>query len=366
MGLYRRADSPRWWYSITIDGHRFRGPCGTESKEEAKLVIAEKRIQHRAEARSGTISEITLNDAFVRYWQEHAGRLRSEKDIARTGEVLISGLGKNTTLSALTGDEISAYVAKRRRHLSDASVNRELTILRAVMRMAALRWGKAVASIEWKRQFLIEPAPRDRTLSPEEEDRLFAALRSDFHGLVRFALAAGLRLDNARTLRWSQVSWDEGLIRIRLKSKRPGGDVHAIPISRRIAAILSAEKGRHETFVFTYIQQRARSADTREHERIVGERRPFTKSGWRRMWMKALKEAEISDFRFHDLRHTHATRLLRATGNLALVKRMLGHRSIATTMRYAHSDAEDLKAGLERLEDAGVTKSVTPRRKVLK
>jgi integrase len=80
----------------------------------------------------------------------------------------------------------------------------------------------------------------------------------------------------------------------------------------------------------------------REQERLAGERQPFTRAGWRKAWYRALKEAGIDGLRFHDLRHTHATRLLRATGNLALVKRMLGHRSIETTLRYEHSNAEDV------------------------
>ncbi|TNJ41558.1 tyrosine-type recombinase/integrase, partial [Phaeobacter sp. B1627] len=56
----------------------------------------------------------------------------------------------------------------------------------------------------------------------------------------------------------------------------------------------------------------------------------------------ALGKAEIEDFRFHDLRHTFATRMLRATGNLKLVSRLLGHTSIETTMRYAHVLDTDL------------------------
>uniref|UniRef100_UPI0037511B05 tyrosine-type recombinase/integrase n=1 Tax=Cypionkella sp. TaxID=2811411 RepID=UPI0037511B05 len=61
----------------------------------------------------------------------------------------------------------------------------------------------------------------------------------------------------------------------------------------------------------------------------------------------AMTEAGIEDFRFHDLRHTFASRLLRLTGNLKLVSRLLGHTQIETTMRYAHVLDEDLRTGLE-------------------
>jgi len=61
----------------------------------------------------------------------------------------------------------------------------------------------------------------------------------------------------------------------------------------------------------------------------------------------ALTAAGIVDFRFHDLRHTFATRMLRQTGNIKLVSRLLGHSSIETTARYAHVLVDDMRAALE-------------------
>jgi integrase len=63
--------------------------------------------------------------------------------------------------------------------------------------------------------------------------------------------------------------------------------------------------------------------------------------------MRALKRAGIRDFSFHDLRHTAATRVLRATGNLNIVKRMLRHENIRTTVKYAHSQHDDVLEGME-------------------
>ena len=57
-----------------------------------------------------------------------------------------------------------------------------------------------------------------------------------------------------------------------------------------------------------------------------------------RIWKKTLEKAKIENLRFHDLRHTAATRMVEATGNIVAVSRILGHTNIFTTMRYAHPD----------------------------
>jgi integrase len=84
----------------------------------------------------------------------------------------------------------------------------------------------------------------------------------------------------------------------------------------------------------------------------AGERYPFTRDGWRRAWAEALVEAKIEDFRFHDLRHTAATRAQGAVGNLKTVQRMLGHKDIKTTLRYIRSDVADVRAAMEAVEKA--------------
>ncbi|MDG2571043.1 tyrosine-type recombinase/integrase, partial [Vibrio parahaemolyticus] len=61
----------------------------------------------------------------------------------------------------------------------------------------------------------------------------------------------------------------------------------------------------------------------------------------------AKEETGVTDFRFHDNRHTAATRLLRSSGNLKLVQKLLRHEDIATTTKYAHVTDEDLRLAME-------------------
>jgi len=63
-----------------------------------------------------------------------------------------------------------------------------------------------------------------------------------------------------------------------------------------------------------------------------------------------MEKANIENFRFHDLRHTFATRLSQLGVDLYKVAKLLGHKDIRVTQRYAHHDAESLRDGVEVLE----------------
>jgi integrase len=104
--------------------------------------------------------------------------------------------------------------------------------------------------------------------------------------------------------------------------------------------------GHHDERVFTYIAQR-----TRKPQGLVrGERYPITYSGLKTAWKRLRAAAGMTDFRFHDLRHDFATKLLRDTGNLKLVQKALNHADIKTTMKYAHVMDDEVAAALDRVQ----------------
>lgn len=100
--------------------------------------------------------------------------------------------------------------------------------------------------------------------------------------MVRFARVTGARLGNVIDLTWRQVDWDAGTIVFRVKSRKPGGELHYLPITPAVAVILSRERGRHQARVFTYVCARNRYDPRTKVLQRKGERYPFTHDGWRK------------------------------------------------------------------------------------
>jgi integrase len=259
---------------------------------------------------------------------------------------IVEGLGGDRYLSDITQTDLQAHFATRAAKVSAASVNREMETARPIWRRledtheigTMPKWGKLVYAVR-------EQDPRE--LYQDEELRLFEQLRADLRDFARFALLSGWRLKEVRHLRWADLDLAGRTARVVVK----GGRTAARPLTQDML-VLIANQPKAGPFVFTYVCQKSRKAfiDAKRRNnpaRLEGERYCFTQWGWRSQWAKALKAAGIEGFRFHDLRHTVGTRILRHTGNLAIAQRALGHKSIKTTMRYAHASDDDVRGGLD-------------------
>ncbi len=75
-----------------------------------------------------------------------------------------------------------------------------------------------------------------------------------------------------------------------------------------------------------------------------------------------LPRVKVSNFRFHDTRHTAATRILRVS-NLRVAQKLLGHEDIKTTTKYAHAMVEDIRNGLDAMSPTESALPENPTRK---
>lgn len=340
MSVYKQTGTPFFVCDFTVGGRRIRRSTGKATKREALEV--ERQLRATAESRIGKDGRYnpTLDDACMRYLDEHASSLSSSQVIEYQLQHAIDGIGGDTRLCELTDAMVADFVSLRRGHkvgkkaprpLSPSTVNRELQMLSAVLNMARNRWGWEVGKFNFKAHRLREPAQRRRYLSPEEADALLHEAADHLKAPIEFSLLTGVRLDNCLSLTWRQVQFEMGEIRLMVKSKHDGGKPHTISMSAPCRALLTALDPRADGPVFVRDGQTIKT--------------------WRTAFKAACRRAGIEDFRWHDLRHTAATWMRRAGVPIETIKEVLAHEDIRTTMRYAHADHSETAAALDALGD---------------
>ncbi len=176
---------------------------------------------------------------------------------------------------------------------------------------------------------------RVRWLNSEEEARLRAVLEADHHEHrpeLDLALHTGLRRGEMYGLTWENVNLSRRVLTI---PRSKNGETRHVPLNSAALAALE--------------DLRKRSDGTGPVIRnLQGE--PLAKP---RHWFEpAVRKAKIRGFSWHCLRHTFASRLVMAGVDLRTVQELMGHKSIAMTVRYAHLDLRHTLAAVERLSGA--------------
>lgn len=334
MSLYQREGSPFWWFDFTVNGQRFRGSTGKETKREARKVEDDEK--RRAREGQKRPEEWRLHDLCRTYYDERAQHKRSAATILHQLAKLREHIGKDRRLTSITNATLMDYrQARRGEGVSSSSINRELVILRAAMRYGNDIHGVAFPKLAWSKLKGDEPPPRTRFLSFEEYAALLEAAHPDLRSIIVCAVATGLRKDNIRAMDWSQVNLGQRIIQVVQKGNRR----HSVRIGKQLIAILSttpAEERKGKVFPCVNFEKR---------------------------WRAALTAAKVEDFRFHDLRHTFASWARQNGADIADVKEGLGHSDISMTMRYAHIKPDSTETAFDKVSDA-IASQITPQRLV--
>lgn len=343
MSVYKRPGQQEYSFDFRHRRKRFSGPTGCTSKREAEKFEQAEKDRLKA-LQFDSSKPLTFKAGAAQYWNEVGTFHRNDGDTLRALEWLQEQIGANTMLSAITDATVAKAVAKRRGEgVSPATVNRSVTVpLRALLRRARRTWKQSVEDIEWKDHLLKEPQERVREATADEEGKFFAAIRGDYAPALRFALLSGCRRAEIVGLEWKDVDFFNREFRVLGKGDRS----RTVPMTSAIYKLLWHLKDHHKTAVFTYIVKRPREGA------MKGRREPITMEGFKTEWRRTKKRSGVSDYRFHDNRHTAATRLVRATGNLKAAQKLLGHTELVTTSRYSHVTKDDLRAAMEASEAA--------------
>lgn len=320
MGLYRRNGSKVWHADITApDGTRHRVSTKVENKQLAKIFHDKLKEDLWKEAALGIKRGRSFAEAVEVFLCDKRHKKSIETDRIRLAHWLKEFRGLN--LQAIDQDRILETIKKREGLVAPATRNRELSALRTLLRyvMKKYRWLAAVPQFF----FYPEPPGRVRWLTPEEIERLLVALPKHLRPLAAFSLATGLRKANARGLRWRQVDLERKIVVIEGEAMK-NGDHQGIPLSDLAVEVLRQQDGKHDDFVFTY------------------RGRPL-KAIANKTWKDAVARAGITDFRWHDMRHTWATMMTQAGVPEAVLQVLGAWKTAAMVKRYAHHSAGSLR-----------------------
>lgn len=234
---------------------------------------------------------------------------------------------KPNLISQKRDDLLSSPTCKNRPR-SPTTVVRYLASLSHAMSIAVRDW-------EWMQENPIlkisKPKisnERTRFLSGEERMRLIRACQdSESKGLypvVILALSTGMRRGEILNLKWSDVDLDRGAI---LLQTTKNGERRFVPL---VGIALDLLKSR-------YINPPTNSLV------FPAPHSPSKPINIRSAWETALAKAGISNFRFHDLRHTAASYLAMNQASLLEIGTLLGHKTVQMTKRYAHLSNEHIQ-----------------------
>lgn len=351
MSVYKRKGRDTYSYDFIFRGRRFSGDTRSTTKREAKLVEAEykeaAKLTLAAEA-AFHAPTMTFDIAASRWYLEVGQHARDVDTVLRNIGWLKKWIGGETDLRDITDSLVASLVARRRgektRHrknpalVSNATVNRTCTQpLREIIMRAKKVWKVSVADVDFGRHMLKEPQERVREASASEEAAIMGELSRGYDAAVRFAFLTGCRRMEILGLEWPHVDFFSRRFTVLGK----GSKVRTIPMSDAVHDLLWSLKDHHPVKVFTYEARRTR----KPLGLVRGKHYPLTEAGLKTAMRRAVPKAGVENFRFHDTRHTAATRVLRAS-NLKVAQRLLGHADIATTTKYAHALDDDIRAAL--------------------
>lgn len=190
--------------------------------------------------------------------------------------------------------------------------------------------------------------PEPRFLSDAELGRLIRDCPDHWRPLVVFIAGTGCRISEALGLRQHRVDVIRGRVTFATQLSEQAGRLHEdVPLKTRYSR---RTIGIGET-VCNILAGMA-SVDEHAYVFTAPQGGPVHYSVLRRAWIRAFEDTEWEDFRFHDLRHTHASTLIRRGKHLTAIQRRLGHSSIQVTSDlYGHLDQEVDDGVVEAVED---------------
>lgn len=328
-GLFKRPDSPYWWMTFNVAGTNYRESSGTDIKAAARK-LRSKRLAEVLLGKGTTGAKgFKVDDMLDHYWEIKKGST-SSNGLESMLAVWAGKLGGRRPASSVSRKDVVEALAQltKERTLSPATRNRYLAALRAAFN-ASIANNELNTNPCDKIDNLHETA-RVRHLTQPEIMSLLGKLTGHVHMMVMAAIHTGARRGELFRLTWNNVYDDQIFI-----AASKNGDSRHIPVSSGLRIALR--------------QHRMRCGNPSGDTPVFKD---VTVDVLRGAFNRALKICNITDFRFHDLRHTFACQMRMAGTDIQTLQKLLGHRKIEMTLRYADVGPEYVRMAQRKMDEA--------------
>lgn len=357
MATYFRQE--KWWCDYYVAGKRERYPIDALTKREAeKRLRIDKRIK-LAEAKARKY-DIPYSEALIYFLKDYCGytfkpdgsKTFTPRSVAEgtadrywTSSKMLSPYFVGKTLKEITKLDIVNYIECRREGTSTTSPCKDPTIIRD-LRMFSKMFEFIISQTNWDgnnvvksfdKKYLKDSKTRVRSLTDFEKKQLLdsAKISGNFHMYheIKFSYLTGLRWNEQFSLLRSDFERTNFGPQIGFVGK--GGKYRIVPLcdeALEIVEILLRIPSVKSDYLFYH-------PDT-------GDRVNSNRSSW----LKCLEKSEITDFRWHDLRHTYATDEIKKGMPIYTLSKMMGHANVVVTEKYAHLYTEDLHAAKRKVD----------------
>lgn len=353
---------------VSPSGKRIRRSLETSDKRQAQELHDQLKAEAWRVEKMGDYPSVTFDDACLRWLQEKEHKKSLDDDKTKieyfleffSGK-LLSSITETDILKATSGMinrkhkevwEIKAASAKKKgtkiapykpKPATQATKDRYLAFLRSLFRAAVNDWkwiGKSpTIKVRQKKEI------RVRWLTKEEATTLIQCMPDVMKPVVMFALATGLRRSNILNLEWTQIDLQRKVAWIHPEDTK-GGKAIGVALNETACRVLRMQIGKHQQYVFVHTEawHRADGSPTAKVRKMRVDDNTA--------WSTGLRRAGITNFRFHDLRHTWASWLVQAGVPLTALQEMGGWESIEMVQRYAHLAPNHLVEHARRIDEA--------------
>jgi integrase len=297
------------------------------SKKQASLFAL--KLEDSTQNHQAYSSKLSFNELVESYLSNASVGTKPQMQRSRLKHWL--GILGDKSIMDINRSDIELGLKSLPEGLSNTTINKYKKLVSVVFNYGIRELGLLDNPTRYIRS-LPEKKGRTRYLSDNERERLFKACRDSkwdkLYLLVLMAITTGARRGELLSLRWNSVDIEKQTAYV-LTSKN--GEPKVLPLTKSVVKELERFRLNDDSLIF------------------ASEIKPNKPYFFYKQWKRVRDEAELVDFRFHDLRHTTASYLAQNGATLLEIADVLGHKQIEVTKRYAHLCIEHKSSLINRV-----------------